>query len=273
MEEEIHHIVEESRKNQERILNLSHRDLKVIPAEISQLSTLHMLLLNNNQIIMPPDEVSHLKNLEYLSLESNQLTLLPSALSLLGNNLRFLNLSDNPFTYIPPVVGTLVNLRSLWLDHIGLTGFPSEICCLVNLEKLSLVENSISEISEDIRNLVNLRWLSLAKNKLPHLGQGDIKNCVHFTKLVKLETLVLLDNQVSEYPLVLCSLKRLANINLRRNRIFSLSSEAVCHIMQSTTLVKLDLRENPFNLQLESVCKDSTLYDALRVDNPRIIVT
>lgn len=270
--EEILQIVAESRKNQERILNLSHRDLKVIPAELSQLSTLHTLLLNNNQIIMPPEEVSHLKNLEYLSLENNQLTLLPSALSSLGN-LRFLNLSDNPFTYLPPVVYTLVNLRSLWLDHVGLTGFPSEICCLVNLEKLSLVENSISEVSEKIGNLVNLRWLSLAKNKLPHLGRGEVKNCIHFTKLVKLETLVLLENRLTEYPLVLCSLKRLANVNLRRNRIFSLPSEAVCHIMQSTALVKLDLRENPFNLQLESVCKDSTLYDALHVDNPRIILT
>ena len=270
--EAILQIVEETRKNQERILNLSHRDLKVIPAELSKLSSLHTLLLNNNQIIMPPEEVSHLWNLEYLSLENNQLTLLPSVFSSLRNNLQFLNLSDNPFTHFPPVVCKLMNLRSLWLDRIGLTGFPSKVCCLTKLERLSLVGNSISEIGEELGNLVNLRWLSLAKNKLTRLSGGNGKDCVHFTKLEKLEILVLQDNQLTEYPMELCSLQSLAYVNLRRNRIFSLSSEAVCQITQSATLEKLDFRENPFNLQLESVRKDSKLHDALHVDNPKIIL-
>lgn len=263
--------VEEARKSQQRVLNLSHRELKVIPAELSRLSSLHTLLLNNNHIIMPPEEISHLKSLQYLSLENNQLTLLPSSLSSLASNLRFLNLSDNPFIYLPPVVCQLKSLTSLWLDCIGLTAFPAELCCLMNLEKLSLCGNCIAEVSEEIENLVNLKWLSLAKNKLSHLGQREGGDPVHFTKLVKLETLVLQDNQLSEFPLVLCSLKKLTNINLRKNKISSLPSEAVDSIMHSTTLVSVDFRENPFNLQFESVCKDSKPHSG--ADDQRIILT
>ncbi len=262
-------IVEEVKKNHQKVLNLSHRDLKVIPAELSKLSSLCTLLLNDNQIIMPPEEISHLKSLECLSLEHNQLTLLPSLFSSLVKNLQFLNLSNNPFTYVPPVVSQLVNLRSLWLENIELVSFPSDVCSIVCLEKLSLARNSISEIGGEIGNLVNLRWLSLAKNKLLHLGYKDSENCAHFSKLVKLEILVLQDNLLSEFPLVLCSLQKLASINFKRNKIHSLSSDVVAHIIRSNVLVKLDLRENPFNLQLESINKDYQPYSAL--DDPRII--
>ena len=268
--ERVLQIVEEARKNYQKVLNLSHRDLKVIPAELSELSSLCTLLLNDNQIIMPPEEISHLQNLECLSLEHNQLTLLPSLFSSLANSLQFLNLSDNPFTYLPPVVSQLVNLRSLWLENIGLTSFPSDVCSIVSLKKLSLARNSISEIGEEIGNLVNLRWLSLAKNKLLHLGHRDSKNSAHFSKLVRLEILVLQDNLLSEFPLVLCSLQNLASVNLKRNKIFSLSSDAVAHIMRSNVLVKLDLRENPFNLLLESINKDYKPNSVL--DDPRIML-
>ena len=264
-------IVEEAKRSRLKILNLSHRSLKVIPAELAKLSSLRTLLLNNNQIIMPPEEISHLQNLECLSLEHNQLTLLPSVFSSLAKNLRFLSLSDNPFTYLPPVICQLENLRSLWLENIGLTSFPSDVCSIVSLEKLSLAGNSISEIGEEIGNLVNLRWLSLAKNKLLHLRCRDSENCAHISKLVKLEILVLHDNLSSEFPLVLCSLQNLASVNLKRNKIFSLSSDAVGHIMRSNVPTKLDFRENPFNLQLESISNDYKPYSAL--DDPRIILS
>lgn len=268
--ERVLQIVEETRKNHQKVLNLSHRDLKVIPAELSNLSSLRTLLLNDNQIIMPPEEISHLKNLECLSLEHNQLTLLPSLFSSLANSLQFLNLSDNPFMYLPPVVSQLVNLRSLWLENVRLTSFPSDVCSIVSLERLSLAGNSISEIGEEIGNLVNLRWLSLAKNELSHLGHRDSENSAHFSKLAKLEILVLQDNLLSEFPVVLCSLHKLTNVNLKRNKIFSLTSDAVAHIMRCNVLVKLDLRENPFNLQHESINKDYKPYSVS--DDPRIIL-
>ena len=265
--DDILHIVEEAKESRDRVLNLSHRGLKVIPAEISKLSSLHTLLLNNNQIIMPPEEVSHLRNLEHLSLENNQLTLLPSVFSSLGSSLKFLNLSGNPLTYLPPVVCNLFKLTSLWLDHIGLTAFPSEVCCLTSLEKLSLVGNDISEIGDEIGNLVNLKWLSLANNRLNHLQIKERDD--RHTKLGKLEILVLQGNQLTEVPLVLCALQKLAVVNLKRNKITSLSSDALGRIAQSVSLVRVDVRENPFNMQCGAACKDSKPYSAL--EDPRII--
>lgn len=264
-------IVEEARRNQLKTLNLSHRSLKVIPAELAKVSSLCTLLLNDNQIIMPPEEISHLHNLECLSLEHNQLTLLPFSFSSLASNLQFLNLSDNPFTYVPPVVSQLVNLRSLWLENVALTSFPSDVCCIVSLEKLSLAGNYISEVGEAIGNLINLRWLSLAKNKLLHLKQGDRGDCTHFSKLVKLDILVLHDNLLSEFPPLLSSLPKLASIDLKGNKISSLSADALTHIMQSKVLVKLDLRENSFNLRLESINNHGKSHSIL--DDPRIVLT
>lgn len=105
MEEELEvlsQLLEGVCKGKEATLNLSHRNIKVIPADIAKLTSIKILLLNDNKILMPPEEISHLKQLESLSLEHNQLTVLPSGIVLLSSTLLFLNLSYNPLTSLSP---------------------------------------------------------------------------------------------------------------------------------------------------------------------------
>lgn len=221
------------------VLNLSHRNMKVVPAEVAKFTFIKTLLLNNNKILMPPEEISHLEHLEYLSLEQNQLTVLPSGIALLSPTLFFLNLSYNPLTYLSPAIGQLTNLKSLWLGHTQLTGFPDQICSLCKLTHLCLEGNNISSISNAIpvNNLKELKWLSLAKNRLTSIG--DI-----FCSMPCLHTLHLNNNLLTEIP-QLTSCASLATLNLRNNKLPLLSKEAMTLLSKTSNKLKLDLRDNP----------------------------
>lgn len=225
----------------ETTLNLSHRDIKVVPAEVARLDFVKVLLLNDNSILMPPEEVTHLRQLECLSLECNQLTVLPSGIALLSSTLHFLNLSHNPLTSVSPAVGRLENLRSLWLAHTGLVSFPEEVCSLCNLTHLSLAGNDISSITDvaPIGKLKKLKWLSVAKNKLKSV-EGL------YTSLPCLHTLNLSDNLLTAIPrLAVCPV--LCTLNLRRNWL-SLLPESIGDVTvfkQRDNTLKLDLRDNP----------------------------
>lgn len=210
-------VIERVWHKKESILNLSHRCITVVPADIARLTFIRILLLNNNNILMPPEEITHLNQLESLSLEHNQLTLLPSGIALLSSTLLFLNLSYNPLLYLSPSVGQLVNLQDLWLSHIGISSFPDHICSLCMLTHLSLEGNSISSIPSGtpIGNFKALRWFSLAKNKLNSRSAGGL-----FCSLPCLQVLNLSDNLLTEVPEI-SLYPSLSALDLRGNKLLS----------------------------------------------------
>ena len=69
---------------------------------------------------------------------------------------------------IPAELGSLSNLRGLWLNHNGLSGeIPPELGSLSNLIRLGLSENALSgEIPAELGSLSNLTVLDLAGNQL-----------------------------------------------------------------------------------------------------------
>ncbi|XP_064390207.1 leucine-rich repeat and death domain-containing protein 1-like [Halichondria panicea] len=229
-------ILETSSKSKSTVLNLSHRSMKIIPAQISTLDHVQVLLLNNNSIIMPPEEITHLKNLVHLSLECNQLTLLPSDLHKLSTTLTFLNLSHNPLTFLPPYVSKMVNLKELWLEDIGLSSLPNEFLTLIQLQRLSLKGNDLFEINTDTLNrLSNLQWLSLAKNQLQSIDTLHLKS---------LTVLSLAENQFISFASALpfkCT--ALEYVDLHQNKISSLLPEDITALSHSC-LSKIDLRNN-----------------------------
>lgn len=93
-------------------LDLSHKQLNSIPAEIGNLINLQKLYLFNNKLISIPTEISKLTNLRLLDLSHNQLISIPTEISKL-KNLQLLDLSYNQLISIPAEISKLINLRLL----------------------------------------------------------------------------------------------------------------------------------------------------------------
>ncbi len=239
-DDELNKLIQSTWKGKKECLNISHRNLKVIPADVSRLISVKILLLNNNCLVMPPDEIRHLNKLESLSLENNELTIFPSCLSSLSASLSFLNLSNNPLTCLPQEMGHLKALRSLWLDFTQLNCFPALLSSLTNLEYLSLRGNNIASIESSMNSLQNLQWLSLADNQLSSLTNKET-----FSSIPKLHTIILSNNRLSKVFIVCPSL---CNLNLSKNRLSELPENFEDFISSQVSLNKVDLRSNQFTM-------------------------
>jgi Leucine-rich repeat (LRR) protein len=98
-----------------KTLNVSNRELDVLPKEIGSLENLTELNLGNNYLNELPDEIGSLKNLVMLNLTDNHLSELPSTIKNLSK-LKLLVIKDNDFTSIPVELYELKNLRILGVD-------------------------------------------------------------------------------------------------------------------------------------------------------------
>lgn len=111
---------------QQKVLDLSYRNLKDLPADISN-PEIEVLILDNNKIEKLPNRIGNLKNLRILSLRNNNLIELNTALSfcsgleqlyLSGNiNLQSLpNLSNCEKLEIIDVTNTGINEVPAWVE-------------------------------------------------------------------------------------------------------------------------------------------------------------
>ena len=139
---------------------------------------------------------------------------------------------------IPAELGSLTNLKTLWLSGNQLSGeIPVELGDLTNLTRLSLGNNQLSgEIPEKLGGLTNLRWLELSGNQL----NGEIPE--ELGKLTNLIHLYLHGNQLSgQTPAELGKLTNLTNLYLHENQ---LSGEIPAELGSLTNLTELNLRSN-----------------------------
>lgn len=81
-------------------------------------------------------------------------------------NLTELNLTHCQLETLPPELGKLTPLQSLWLWQNKLGSVPPEIGELTNLQVLSLQYNQLTRLPPDISKLTKLRDLYLYGNKI-----------------------------------------------------------------------------------------------------------
>jgi len=155
----------EFEKNKLIGLELRHCNLTHFPLEITRLTSLKKLYLDDNILQNIPEQISKLKNLRELNLCGNQLEAIPTGIKSL-KFLEIISLDANKFKIFPEIVTELTNLKHLGLGMNQLTDIPESIQKLENLEVLALHENQLSKLPESINNLKSLKDLVLDHNKL-----------------------------------------------------------------------------------------------------------
>ncbi|KAG5846642.1 hypothetical protein ANANG_G00117160 [Anguilla anguilla] len=220
-------------------LRLTGNGLVRVPHDLPQ--ALSSLNLDRNQIrSLRSRELGHLRHLAALSVSQNKLVSVDGGLRL--PNLTVLELSGN-------------HLRTL----------PTRVT--PKLEKLDCGQNSIQEITyQQLSGMRQLRHLFLENNSIQHFEANALKNCIHLTDLALEqnllpaipeglpETLVRLDLKGNRIATIrereLISLKRLQVLNLRNNKLSSLSLSALELLPR---LRKVYLDGNPWNCSCEII--------------------
>ncbi len=98
------------------------------------------------------------------SQHTNHLSTLPPEIGNL-TTLRSLYLHENKLHTLPPEIAQLTSLTSLFLDFNELNTLPPEIGRLARLERLTLANNALTKLPESLVDLRSLEVLILHGNK------------------------------------------------------------------------------------------------------------
>lgn len=162
---------------------LKGNQLTKLPSNISNLTQLRSLSINNNQLAQLPLALGKLVLLEELYVAGNQLETIPIELSQL-TRLKVLNLAKNQLNKLPNTIGALSALVELDLSYNKLKNLPATFSRLTNLKSLSLQHNQIDSISIQIANLKGLEWLDLTGNNISVQQQAQLKSFLPNTMIV-----------------------------------------------------------------------------------------
>jgi len=269
-------------------LNLSRECLTSLPKEIGNLSNLTHLNLEYNHLIELPKEISNLKSLVYLNLKINtfydnkinkenhlwkHIVNIPSLKYLniqscyttsgipkeIANlqNLTFLNISWNNFSYMPKELTTLKNLKGLDASGNEFKKIPSEISYLTKLNFLHLSGNNLATIPEALWELKNLETLNLCWNNLETLDKN-------ISSLTHLSQLNLSGNCFINLPKELGNLRKLEVLNLYDNALTHLPKE----LGRLLKLRVLDVKDNP----LKEIPTEISSLSHLKDFNPALLL-
>ena len=154
------------------ILNLKDNSLKAVPQEISLMTGLTELFLDDNRIQTMAAEICRLPSLTNLQLCNNLISILPENL-LEFTGLRYLNLSKNKFEGFPVRLCDIDSLETLIMDENGLEFIPEDIQKLDRLKVLSLAMNRLENLPDSLSTMRTLTELRVNRNMM-----RDVPNCL-----------------------------------------------------------------------------------------------
>lgn len=166
-----------------------------------QLKGIKHLKLSADLTEFPLEILELADSLEVLDLYGNQLSSLPDELSQLIN-LRIIFASNNLFTHLPDVLGTLpklemVGFKSNQIKTVSEQSLPAQLRWLI------LTDNAIEVLPHSLGERPRLQKLALAGNKIQVLPES-------MENLSNLELVRLSANQLTEFPKFLIKLPKLA---------------------------------------------------------------
>ncbi|MEZ9619985.1 leucine-rich repeat-containing protein kinase family protein [Vibrio sp. 10N.222.55.A3] len=166
-----------------------------------QLKGIKRLKLSEGLTEFPLEIIELADSLEILDLSGNQLSDLPAELSKL-TNLRIIFASNNLFTHLPDVLGSLPKLEMIGFKTNQIKTV-SEVSLPPQLRWLILTDNEIEALPSSLGERPRLQKLALAGNKIRVLPES-------MENLSNLELVRLSANQLTEFPEFLIKLPKLA---------------------------------------------------------------
>ncbi|MEZ9504062.1 leucine-rich repeat-containing protein kinase family protein [Vibrio sp. 10N.286.51.B11] len=206
-----------------------------------QLKGIKRLKLSEGLTEFPLEIIELADSLEILDLSGNQLSDLPAELSKL-TNLRIIFASNNLFTHLPDVLGSLpklemvgfktnqiktvseqslpTQLRWLILTDNEIEALPSSLGERPRLQKLALAGNKIRVLPESMENLSNLELVRLSANQLTEFPEFLIK-------LPKLAWLTFAGNPFCKHPSSLDSVPAVSSQSYSLNQVLGQGASGV----------------------------------------------
>ncbi|XP_071935098.1 receptor-like protein kinase HSL1 [Coffea arabica] len=260
-----------------------------LPSSVAELPNLKYLdLTGNNFSGEIPGSFGTFRQLEVLGLVEN---LIEGAVpAFLGNisTLKQLNLSYNPFFpgRIPPELGNLTNLETLWLTQCNLIGeIPDSLGRLSRLTDLDLALNALDgPIPSSLTELTSVVQIELYNNSLT--GELPPNGWSKMTALRRVDASM--NGLTGTIPTELCELP-LESLNLYENsfegelpesianstnlyelRIFqnNLTGALPKDLGKNSPLLWLDVSSNNFSGEIPAnLCEKGVLLELLMIDN------
>ena len=146
------------------VLNLSGNQLSTLPHDLSRLHRLKVIFCSNNPFTHLPEVLGDCAALQVVGFKACRIAEVPG--TALPPLLRWLILTDNAISQLPPEVGQRPALQKLMLAGNQLRDLPPGLADARKLELLRLSANQFAQLPTWLTELPRLSWLALAGNPL-----------------------------------------------------------------------------------------------------------
>lgn len=221
--------------------------MKRIPRSVRQIKSLQWLDISCNRIAdLDHAGLEQIPGLRQIFVQNNRLTNLPRSFSHILS-LKFLNISNNKFDEIPPVICEMPNLVDLDVSFNSISILPPGIGRLIALERFIIVGNQIQKFPVEVQLMISLRELDCRRNLISDLSP--------LSTLPRLESLLAEYNTVNILDFVVGP--KLITLNTSHNRT---AKSTLRPLLPNTrfALTTLDLS----HLKLSSFDEDGAAFGA-----------
>lgn len=144
------------------ILDLSNNPLSALPKDISRLHKLKIAFFSDCSFKTFPSELAQCRSLEMIAFKGNGMTTIPP--NSFPRKLRWLILTNNVITSLPPSIGQCHRLQKCMLAGNRLKSLPDEMAHCRKLGLLRLSSNNLEALPDWLFELPELSFLSFAGN-------------------------------------------------------------------------------------------------------------
>ena len=143
-------------------LDLSGNALTNLPEDFAQLHRLQVLFCAGNRFTELPVVLGQCQSLSMVGFRSNQIASIEAAA--LPPKLRWLILTGNQLSALPPEIGACPELQKVALSGNLLSTLPAEMAKCTKLELLRIAANRFEVLPEWLMSMPRLSWLGYSGN-------------------------------------------------------------------------------------------------------------